>query len=54
MFYQLPDAILQHFRDNAITGTHVFSHIMDSDLTGMGFKFGEVIDLKEAVMIWAS
>ena len=27
---------------------------MDSDLTGMGFKFGEVIYLKEAVMIWAS
>lgn len=54
MVYQLPDTILQHFRDNAITGTHAFSHIMDSDLTGMGFKFGEVIDLKEAVMIWAS
>jgi hypothetical protein len=52
--YQLPDAILQHFCENAITGTHVFSHIADRDLTGMGFKIGEVIDLKEAVRIWAS
>jgi hypothetical protein len=52
--YQLPDAILQHLRDNAITGTHAFSHITDTDLTGMGFKIGEVIDLKEAVRMWAS
>jgi hypothetical protein len=54
VLYQLPDAILQQFRKNAITGTHVFSHIVDRDLTGMGFKIGEVIDLKEAVRIWAS
>jgi hypothetical protein len=54
--YQLPDAILQHLRKKAITGTHVFSHIADRDLTGMGFKIGEVINLKEAVTvrIWAS
>ena len=52
--YHLPDAILQHFHDNAITGTHAFSHITDGNLTGMGFKIGEIIDLKEAVSIWAS
>jgi hypothetical protein len=52
--YQLPYAILQHFHENAITGTHAFSHIADRDLMGMGFKIGEVIDLKEAVRIWAS
>jgi hypothetical protein len=52
--YQLPDAVLHHFRDNAITGTHAFSHITDGDLAGMGFKIGEVIDLKEAVRTWAS
>lgn len=52
--YQLPSPILQHFHNNAITGTHAFSHITDGDLTGMGFKIGEVIDLKEAVRIWAS
>lgn len=52
--YLLPDAILHHFRDNAITGTHAFSHIAETDLVGMGFKIGEVIDLKEAVKMWAS
>ena len=52
--YLLPEAILRHFHDNAITGTHAFSHITDTDLTGMGFKIGEVIDLKEAVRMWAS
>jgi hypothetical protein len=52
--YQLPDTVLQHFRDNAITGTHAFSHITETNLTGMGFKIGEVIDLKEAVRMWAS
>ena len=51
--YLLPDAVLQHFHDNAITGTHAFSHITDTDLIGMGFKIGEVIDLKEAVRMWA-
>jgi hypothetical protein len=50
--YELPDAVLQYFRENAITGTHAFSHITDTDLTGMGFKIGEVIDLKEAVKMW--
>lgn len=51
--YLLPDAVLQHFRENAITGTHAFSHITDTDLTQMGFKIGEVIDLKEAIKMWA-
>ncbi|KAF8799436.1 hypothetical protein BYT27DRAFT_7263956 [Phlegmacium glaucopus] len=50
--YLLPDTILQHFCNNAITGTHVFSHITKIDLAGMGFKIGEVIDLKEAVEMW--
>lgn len=50
----LPKTILQHFHNNAITGTRAFSHITDTDLTGMGFKIGEIIDLKEAVRMWAS
>ena len=54
IIYLLPDAILHHFRDNAITVTHAFSHIAKIDLVGMGFKIGEVIDLKEAVKMWAS
>jgi len=52
--YELPNAVLRYFCENTITGTHAFSHIMDTDLTGMGFKIGEVIDLKEAVKTWAS
>ena len=47
VIYLLPDAVLQHFHENAITGTHVFSHITDTDLTQMSFKIREVIDLKE-------
>jgi len=54
IIYLLPDAILCHFRDNAITGTHAFLHIAETDLVGMGFKMGEVIDLKEAIKMWAS
>ena len=52
--YLLPNAVLQHFHNNVITGTHAFSHITDTDLAGMGFKIGEIIDLKEAVKMWAS
>jgi hypothetical protein len=52
--YELPSPVLEHFRENAITGTHAFSHISEADLTGMGFKIGEIIDLKEAVKIWAA
>ena len=52
--YLLPNAVLQYFYENMIMGTHEFSHIMDTDLAQMGFKIGEVIDLKEAVQMWAS
>lgn len=52
-FYQLPSSIYQVFIDNAVTGTHAFSHMTTGDLTQMGFKFGEVIDLKEAILLWA-
>jgi hypothetical protein len=51
--YSLPDSILQQFRNNAITGTHAFSHITETHLTELGFKIGEIIDLKEAVKTWA-
>ena len=54
MVYLLPNTILQYFHENTITGTHTFSHITDTDLAHMGFKIGEVIDLKEAVNTWAS
>ena len=53
-FYQLPSSFLRLFVDNAITGTHAFSHITTDDLKAMGFKFGEIIDLKEAIMLWGN
>lgn len=49
-FYQLPSSFLRLFMDNAITGTHAFSHITTDDLKAI--KFGEIIDLKEAIMLW--
>jgi hypothetical protein len=52
-FYQLPSSIYQVFVNNAVTGTHAFSHMTTGDLVQMGFKFGEVIDLKEAILLWA-
>lgn len=53
-FYQLPSSFLRLFAENAITGTHAFSHITTDDLKAMGFKFGEIIDLKEAIMLWGN
>ena len=34
-FYQLPSSFLHLFMDNAITGTHAFSHITTDDLKAM-------------------
>ena len=31
----------------------VFAHISSADLQAMGFKLGEMIDLKEAIKEWA-
>ena len=52
--YSLPDNILQLFHAHAITATHAFSHITETTLTQMGFKIGEIIDLREAIKTWAS
>ena len=51
--YGLPEVVFQHFQDHAISGTHAFSHLSSSDLTGIGFCLGEIIDLKEAIRVWA-
>lgn len=51
--YALADSIKHRLQENAITGTHAFAHISGADLQGMGFKLGEVIDLKEAIKEWA-
>ena len=52
--YVLPDVVLQCFQEHAISGMHAFSHVSSSDLTGIGFRLGEVIDLKEAIGVWAT
>ena len=51
--FAIADFIKQRLQDNAITGTHAFSHMSSTDLQDMGFKLGEVIDLKEAIKEWA-
>jgi hypothetical protein len=52
--YALPEVVLQHFREHAISGTHAFSHIDSSNLTTMGFRLGKIINLKEAIEVWAN
>lgn len=51
--YNLADSIKQRLQENAITGSHAFAHMSTTDLQDMGFKLGEVIDLKEAIKEWA-
>lgn len=49
-----PSSILQHFEQQAITGTYAFSCLTIADLKAMKFKIGEIIDLKRAIKLWAS
>ena len=51
--YALADSIKHRLQEKAITGSHVFAHMSSTDLQAMGFKLGEVIDLKEAIKEWA-
>ena len=39
--------------DNAYTVTHAFAYMETAELREMGFKAGEIVDLKEAVKEWA-
>jgi len=52
--YGLPEKVYERLNENAITGTHAFVHMTPADLVTMGFKIGEVIDLKEAVKTWCT
>jgi hypothetical protein len=54
LIYNLPSTIQTHFHESAITGTHAFSEINSTDLKEMGFKIGEIIDLKRAIGSWVS
>lgn len=51
--YAVANSIKQCLQENAITRTHAFAHISSAGLQAMGFKLGEVIDLKEVVKEWA-
>jgi len=51
--YELSEAILERLKDNAYTGTQAFAHMEPAELREMGFKPGEIVDLKEAVKAWA-
>ena len=46
LIYNLPFSIQTHFHESAITGKHAFAEINSTDLKEMGFKLGEIIDLK--------
>jgi hypothetical protein len=52
--YGLPQNVYERLDENAITGTHAFAHMTPADLVTMGFKIGEIIDLKEAVRAWCT
>jgi hypothetical protein len=54
LVYNLPSSIQAHFHESAITGTHAFAEINSADLKEMGFKLGEIIDLKRAIGNWVS
>lgn len=45
--------VLEKFRANAYTGTQAFRYIDVQELKDLGFKLGEIADLKEAILDWA-
>lgn len=53
VIFNLSDSIQQRLKENAYTGTHAFAHMETTELREMGFKAGEIADLKEAVKEWA-
>lgn len=50
--FGLSDMVLCQLTDNAYTATHAFAHTEPVELREMGFKAGEIVDLKEAVREW--
>ena len=52
--YELDDKICTRLKDNGYARTHTFKYIETSELKTMGFKLGEIAELKEAVHMWAA
>ena len=50
--YGLSDKVLERFKAHAYTGTQAFWYINMQELKDLGFKPGEIVDLKEAVLEW--
>ena len=49
----LSEQVLEKFRAHAYTGTQAFRYIDVQELKELGFKPGEIVDLKEAILEWA-
>jgi hypothetical protein len=51
--FALSDDIYCHMDENKYSGTQAFAHMESGELRELGFKPGEIVDLKEAVKEWA-
>jgi len=50
----LSEDIYHHLDENKYLGTQAFAHMESGELHKLGFKPGEIVDLKEAVKEWDS
>ena len=51
--YSLSNAIHQKLDENGYTGSNTITYICVSEMKEMGFKFGEVAAMKDAIQQWA-
>ena len=51
--FDLPQTICTKLHDEGSTGSHLLQYVAISDLKEMGFKFGEITSLKDAVAHWS-
>jgi len=52
--FALSEDIFHQLNANKYSGTQAFTHMESNELRELGFKPGEIVDLKEAVLEWAS
>jgi len=52
--FALSEDIYRRLDENKYSGTQAFTHMESGELRELGFKPGEIVDLKEAVKEWAS
>jgi hypothetical protein len=51
--FNLPQTICTQLQEEGFTGSHPLQYVAISDLKEMGFKFGEIASLKDAVARWS-